>query len=580
MQLCLDKNGNWHSIIDDDCDDLNDFDQQRQTNKIANTLALRTTWLDMLNDAKRNESYERAIDFEIERTVKRVNEKEQISRKDAVVVVFDVGSGTGLLSLIALRSLEKKMNAFEFKVFACEMFLPMQKLSKRIIRDNIVKKQRKDDTDEDNNTITIFAKRSEDVDEIEERSVDVLVSELLDSALIGEGWLLVLRDIYQSKMLMKDDDFCVIPRAAEIFLQIIQCDETVLEDLVNEERSKMFGECIDCDGFSRLDCQVHLTHLIKRGKVKMLLKKPVQVFSIDFTKTNDWLGVQTRAFENVQKMMMMENDDGDFKVNAVCMMWDVNLCSSEDIEVLSTIPKENEPFRRHWRQVIAPLKTPYILKANMNCDSKSTPTLLRIETKITDDSLAFATRISFDDSESVIPLHDDVFNLRPNHKSNNKKDDDADTHFHVCLANFEEFCGSRRSLENICGFNVSKANALLCAKPMMISAEQREPPSGCCFQAFQCNIIDELGTDNPFLWQTQIPIAKKDASKISLNADVGREITCNHLCFFGGNATDDSWKKTKVCVARMPLELTGSRFKIIMSNFDSDEGELIRVFTY
>ena len=61
------------------------------------------------------------------------------------------------------------MNAFEFKVFACEMFLPMQKLSKRIIRDNIVKKQRKDDTDEDNNTITIFAKRSEDVDEIEER---------------------------------------------------------------------------------------------------------------------------------------------------------------------------------------------------------------------------------------------------------------------------------------------------------------------------------------------------------------------------------------------------------------------------
>ena len=112
MQLCLDKNGNWHSIIDDDCDDLNDFDQQRQTNKIANTLALRTTWLDMLNDAKRNESYERAIDFEIERTVKRVNEKEQISRKDAVVVVFDVGSGTGLLSLIALRSLEKKMTPF------------------------------------------------------------------------------------------------------------------------------------------------------------------------------------------------------------------------------------------------------------------------------------------------------------------------------------------------------------------------------------------------------------------------------------------------------------------------------------
>ena len=101
MQFCLDKHGEWVVVSANDDDKEEDEEDaffgaknEQQVKKIARTLADATTWLDMLNDTQRNIMFQRAVENCIGKTNSQKNE----------LTVFDVGSGTGLLSLFAARA--------------------------------------------------------------------------------------------------------------------------------------------------------------------------------------------------------------------------------------------------------------------------------------------------------------------------------------------------------------------------------------------------------------------------------------------------------------------------------------------
>ena len=111
----------------------------------------------------------------------------------------------------------------------------------------------------------MFHKRSEDVDAIRKNELDILISELLDSALLGEGWLLVLRNIFERELLRKNH-FSIVPNSAKIYLQLLDAGSSVLD--AKDRRAGLYGEAITSDGFSRLMCSVISTRLKEEGKLK------------------------------------------------------------------------------------------------------------------------------------------------------------------------------------------------------------------------------------------------------------------------------------------------------------------------
>ena len=87
-------------------------------------------------------------------------------------------------------------------------------------------------------------------------------------------------------------------------------------------------------------------------------------------------------------------DMSDREINAVAMFWDVDL-DGTGVHRLNTFPRaggNNHGFRRHWRQIIAPLEYAISLSSIITTEKP-----IRIETRIADDYLALDAKVSCDE---------------------------------------------------------------------------------------------------------------------------------------------------------------------------------------
>jgi type II protein arginine methyltransferase len=118
----------------------------------------------MMNDHKRNRAYERAL----QRSIK------------PGMLVLDIGSGSGLLAMLAIK-------AGAAHVITCEAKPLLALLARRIIQQNGMASK-----------ITVLNKLSTQLQVGEgrdlPRKVDLVVSEILESEIIGEGMLPTMRD--------------------------------------------------------------------------------------------------------------------------------------------------------------------------------------------------------------------------------------------------------------------------------------------------------------------------------------------------------------------------------------------------
>lgn len=144
----------------------------------------------MMNDRLRNEAYEAAI--------------RRAVTPDALVL--DIGTGAGLLSMMAARAGARH-------VVTCEMTLPVAAKARQIIALNGLQDR-----------ITVHNKRSQALEigtELPEKA-DVLVSEIFDSDLLGEGVLPSLEDAHAR--LIKPGAK-IIPRAAATMVALVGGDQ-------------------------------------------------------------------------------------------------------------------------------------------------------------------------------------------------------------------------------------------------------------------------------------------------------------------------------------------------------------------
>ncbi|KAG5601307.1 hypothetical protein H5410_032677 [Solanum commersonii] len=159
-------------------------------------LLANTSYLDMLNDTRRNKAYREAIDKTITKPCH----------------VLDIGAGTGLLSMMAAQAMDSgdsvESSGSKGMVTACESYLPMVKLMRKVLHANGM--QRK---------IRIINKRSDELEvgvDMPSRA-DVLVSEILDSELLGEGLIPTLQHAHDQLLV---DNPKTVPYRATVYGQV------------------------------------------------------------------------------------------------------------------------------------------------------------------------------------------------------------------------------------------------------------------------------------------------------------------------------------------------------------------------
>ncbi|KZC12131.1 Protein arginine N-methyltransferase 7 [Dufourea novaeangliae] len=155
----------------------------------------RSAFADMLHDRERNQKYYVAL--------KRAIEKKHQMGEEANVL--DIGTGTGLLSMMAAK-------CGADTITACEAFTPMAKCAIKIIQENGFEDK-----------IKLIHKRSTKMtvgkDGDMAKKANILVTEVFDTELIGEGALSTFRHAHEHLL---EENSIVVPHSATIWVQVVE----------------------------------------------------------------------------------------------------------------------------------------------------------------------------------------------------------------------------------------------------------------------------------------------------------------------------------------------------------------------
>eukprot|EP00041_Stephanoeca_diplocostata_P007330 m.102909 g.102909 ORF g.102909 m.102909 type:complete len:731 (+) comp16829_c0_seq19:419-2611(+) len=156
---------------------------------------LASSYGDMLHDVDRNEKYNAAI-------VRAV--KHHVEKHGSTPHVLDIGTGTGILAMMAAR-------AGAAPVTACEVFSPMINICSNVVNLNGFQDR-----------ITLLNKRSTDIDvmnDLNGRKADIIVSEILDTEFIGEG---VISTIQHAIAHLATSDAVIIPATGVVWGMVVE----------------------------------------------------------------------------------------------------------------------------------------------------------------------------------------------------------------------------------------------------------------------------------------------------------------------------------------------------------------------
>lgn len=250
-------------------------------------------------DRRRNEVYEAAI----ARAVKPGDR------------VLDIGTGTGLLAMLAARH-------GAHHVFTCEMNPAVAAAAQEIITRNGFAGR-----------VTVLSKPSTEIDVEADLGgpVDVLVSEILSNDLLSEGMLPTLEDAVARGLLKPGGR--MVPVRGQIMVALAE-----LGGLEKQALGTIAG--FDVSPFNRL---AHTPFRVDATHSRLKLRSaPVELFGFDFTAGAPW--GPTRSVRDVML-------DGSGRVNGVALWMRFDLDDQTSYEVAPGLPSS-------WAPIFQPLKHP------------------------------------------------------------------------------------------------------------------------------------------------------------------------------------------------------------------------------
>jgi len=344
----------------------------------------RSAYADMLHDYDRNEKYEAGVKSAIA----------EIKRRGIEPRVLDIGTGTGLLSMMACRHGAND-------VVACEAFLPMAAIAEQIIKDNGFERK-----------IRVVRKRSTEMS-IEEdmggKRANILVTEVFDTELIGEGAIATFRHALDHLL---TPDCVVVPSLGRMYVQVVSSDlirrwHEMCPLSIGDKRIDIPAVASHPAGSVFYDLQ--LTEVPRDAFTS--LSGALKVFEFDFSG-------ETRLMDNRHSAVdFVARADGD--AHAVFMWWDLKMdvegrewidmapnnvmsptlaslsgCDhlGEGDDSRSVPPEVPRPWRDHWMQAL------YFLYGNKSLKRGQKATMLASHD---DYSLAFDLSTASKDGNDI-----------------------------------------------------------------------------------------------------------------------------------------------------------------------------------
>jgi type III protein arginine methyltransferase len=286
----------------------------------------------MLRDSDRNNAFEKAIQSTI---------AEFIHGTGRAPTVLDIGTGTGLLAMMCIR------HGAQF-VVGCEMFSAMAQVATAVIAANSMSDQ-----------ILIIPAKSNDVDSLPFQP-DIIISELLDSSLLGEGVLpahadAILRLIDRDPVLPEISQR-VIPHQATVFGTLIQSNDVASLFTVDvacmggcsPSRSGVTEQC----GWSKV-IPVRWLPLQERGA--KLLGAPQPILSTDFCRwqSEDKDGDDEERRGKQHRCRIVATESG--VINGLLLWWRADLSPVHASECTYSTEPGSQKWQDHWTQAVYPL---------------------------------------------------------------------------------------------------------------------------------------------------------------------------------------------------------------------------------
>ncbi|CAL8331374.1 unnamed protein product [Lota lota] len=302
--------------------------------RVANWLVERWHFL-MLNDRRRNEKYQQAIQKAVERGCN---------------TVLDIGTGTGILGMCA-----KKAGAAE--VFACELSKTMYELACEVVTANGMK-----------GGINILHKKSLDMEvpkDIPHR-VSLVVTETVDAGLFGEGIIESLIHAWHHLLLPPQISHDIMSLEASKTGRVIPAGATVFGMAVESVEirrhhrlcvSEVGGLSLGVVGqlHSPVSCTAEADDSMEPYTTERLsripggytaLTEPFRALDIDFNNVKELEGLSSRE---MQRLHLPVTQEGNLDALAVWFQLHLDQESS-----LSTGPQEDTC----WEQAIYPVQNP------------------------------------------------------------------------------------------------------------------------------------------------------------------------------------------------------------------------------
>ena len=269
----------------------------------------------MLNDAHRHRAYKSAI----QRAVKRIHSRGETVR------LLDIGTGTGLLALYAAE-------AGADLIVACESNHTMANIARAVIKDNEHKYK-------ESCRIVVQAVSSCDMISVNpeyKKTFNIIVSEVYDSELVGEGCLIT----YKHALTTLSTKNCIfIPSRATLFAQPMfstSLDSFCPLPLFNDSCQQRTHISL------KLPWEVHVDKM-----AGVQLGQQVELWQWEFNQESieSWMG---------SKNIRVPND----KIcNGVIVWWKSDIDDQNSISTAPSSHKDFQEFRDHWMPLIYPLCT-------------------------------------------------------------------------------------------------------------------------------------------------------------------------------------------------------------------------------
>ncbi|XP_053304890.1 protein arginine N-methyltransferase 7 [Spea bombifrons] len=283
----------------------------------------RSSYADMLHDKDRNKKYYEGICA----AVRRVKERGQ----DAIVL--DIGTGTGLLSMMAAAA------GADF-CYAIEVFKPMADAATRIVQANGFGEK-----------IKVINKHSTEVtvgpDGDMEQRANILVTELFDTELIGEG---ALPSYEHAQHNLMQEQWEAVPHRATVYALLVESQRLwswnkLLPLSLDSVDIRPPPEMESCPGAPSV-CDVQLSQLRPSEFTK--LSDVLCVFRVDFSEQ-----VSSSAVSHPVRF----RSEADGAAQVVLSWWDIDMdpegtivCSMKPSWAYPTV--QPAPWRDHWMQCV------------------------------------------------------------------------------------------------------------------------------------------------------------------------------------------------------------------------------------